>query len=128
MPCVRISTGIWARGIEMKLLEAVQAALVSAFRIPESDRDVSIDLYDDRCRLLSPGRTERYTRVEIIGIAARSTDAKRALFRAIVGNLEPLGVPRDNTRIYLMEPPAENWGIKGGRLASEVDLGFKIDV
>ena len=31
MPCVRIATGMWATGSETKLLEAVQAALVSAF-------------------------------------------------------------------------------------------------
>jgi hypothetical protein len=30
--------------------------------------------------------------------------------------------------IVLLEPPLENWGIRGGRPASEVDLGFKIDI
>ena len=43
MPCVRIATGTWAAGSEMKLIEAVQSALVAAFRIPESDRDVMLD-------------------------------------------------------------------------------------
>jgi len=128
MPCVRIATGLWAQGIEMKLLEAVQAALVSAFRIPESDRDVVLDLYDDTRRIYSTGRSERYTRVEIIGIAARSAGAKRELFRSIADNLEALGVPRDHTRIYLIEPPAESWGVMGGQPASEVDLGFQIDI
>ena len=32
MPCVRIATGTWAIGVEMKLIEAVQSALVSAFK------------------------------------------------------------------------------------------------
>jgi hypothetical protein len=41
MPCMRIATGAWAAGSEMKLIEAVQSALVAAFRIPESDRDVA---------------------------------------------------------------------------------------
>lgn len=35
MPCVRIATGTWAIGDEMKLIEAVQSALVSAFQIPD---------------------------------------------------------------------------------------------
>lgn len=128
MPCVRIATGTWAVGIEMKLIEAVQSALVNAFRIPEGDRDVVLDLYDANRRIVSHGRSERYTRVEIIGIAAQSKDAKRSLFKAIADNLEAVGVPRTETRIFMIEPPAESWGIKGGLLASEADLGFKIEV
>lgn len=128
MPCVRIATGKWAVGSEMKLIEAVQTALVSAFKIPEWDRDVVLDLYDENRRIVSTGRSERYTRVEIVGIAARSVEAKRALFKAIAGNLEAVGVPRNETRIFLIEPPPESWGIKGGVPASEGDLGFKVDV
>ena len=128
MPCVRIATGLWATGVEMKLIEAVQSALVSAFQIPEGDRDVVLDLYDENRRIVSTGRSERYTRIEIVGIAARSIEAKRALFRTIAKNLEAVGVPRQETRIYLIEPPAESWGVLGGTLASEAKLGFRIDV
>jgi phenylpyruvate tautomerase PptA (4-oxalocrotonate tautomerase family) len=128
MPCVRIATGVWAAGLEMKLIEAVQSALVAAFRIPEGDRDVVLDLYSENRRVVAAGQSERYTRVEIIGIAARSLEAKRALFRAIADNLEAVGVPRNEMRIFLIEPPAENWGIGGGVLASEADIGFKVNV
>jgi phenylpyruvate tautomerase PptA (4-oxalocrotonate tautomerase family) len=128
MPCVRIATGAWAAGSEMKLIEAVQSALVAAFKIPEGDRDVVLDLYGENRRIVSAGRSERYTRVEIVGIAARSLEAKRALFKAIADNLEAVGVPRNETRIFLIEPPSESWGIKGGVLASEADIGFKINL
>ena len=128
MPCVRIATGMWAVGVEMTLIDAVQSALVTAIKIPDWYRDVVLDLYDVNRRIVSTGRSERYTRIEIIGIAARSKDAKRALFKTIADNLEVVGVPRAETRIFLIEPPAESWGIKGGQLASEVELGFKIDV
>ena len=128
MPCVRITTGKWAEGLEIELMEAVQSALVSAFKIPESDRDVVLDLYEESRRLVSHGRSERYTRVEILGIAERSLNAKRVLFKTIVENLLSVGVPKLETRIVLMEPPADSWGVKGGIPASEVDLGFKIDV
>ncbi len=128
MPCVRIATGTWAELQAMALIEAVQAALVSAFRIPEGDRDVVLDLYDAHRRIVPAGRSERYTRVEIVGIAARSAEAKRALFRAIVENLEALGVPRTETRIYIAEPPPESWGVMGGIPATEAQLGFRIDV
>jgi len=128
MPCVRIATGTWAAGSEMRLIEAVQTALVAAFRIPEGDRDVVLDLYGENRRIVSAGRSERYTRVEIVGIAARSLEAKRALFKAIADNLEAVGVPRNENRIFLIEPPADCWGIKGGVLASEADIGFEINV
>ena len=128
MPCVRITTGKWAEGLEIELMEAVQSALVSAFKIPESDRDVVLDLYEKSRRLVSHGRSERYTRVEILGIAERSLNAKCVLFKTIVENLLSVGVPKSETRIVLVEPPADSWGVKGGIPASEVDLGFKIDV
>jgi phenylpyruvate tautomerase PptA (4-oxalocrotonate tautomerase family) len=82
-------------------------------------------MYDERRRIVSTGRSERYTPIEIIGIAARSMAAKRALFKAIVDNLETVGVPRNETRIVLLEPPAESWGVKGGMPASEVDMGSR---
>jgi phenylpyruvate tautomerase PptA (4-oxalocrotonate tautomerase family) len=128
MPCVRIATGLWATGREAAVIAAVQSALVEAFRLPEGDRDVVLDLYGAERRIVPAGRSDRYTRVEIIGIAARSAEAKRALYRAIADNLERLGVPRLESRIVLIEPPPENWGVKGGIPASEADLGFRIDV
>jgi hypothetical protein len=66
VPCVRIATGTWAASVEMKLIEAVQSALISAFKIPEWDRDVVLDLYGANQRIVSTARSERYTRIEII--------------------------------------------------------------
>jgi hypothetical protein len=63
---------------------------------------VVLDLYGENRRIVSAGHPERYTRVEIVGIAARSLEAKGALFRAIADNLEAVG----ETRIFLIEPPA----------------------
>jgi hypothetical protein len=128
MPCVTLATGRWALGREMELIEAVQSALVTAFKIPDWDRDVVLDLYDDGRRIVSAGRSERYTRVTIIGIAGRSMDAKRALYRTVVQNLAAVGVPATEVRIVLIEPPPESWGVRGGLPASETDIGFKLDV
>lgn len=59
MPCVRIATGHWAAGSEPRLIEAVQSALVSTFQISESDRDVVLDLYDEKRRIVATGRSDR---------------------------------------------------------------------
>lgn len=128
MPSTRIVTGAWARGQELKVIEAVQAALVSALKIPEKDRDVVIDTYDETNRIVMTGRSQRFTRVEVTLFAGRSLDAKRALYKALNTNLVALGVPETEVKTILIEVPAENWGLRGGHPASEIDLGFKIDV
>lgn len=75
-----------------------------------------------------PGTREKFTLVEITMFAGRSRSAKRALYRAIVRNLGALGIPPEDVRVLLQEPPLENWGLADGIPASEADLGFKIDV
>ena len=66
--------------------------------------------------------------MEIDLFSGRSLAAKKALYRAIVGNLAAFGIPADQIKVLLRESAAENWGIRGGVPASEVDLGFKVDV
>ena len=128
MPSTRITTGLWARGSETRLIEAVQSALLSALKIPDYDRDVVLDLYDEVSRIVPTGRSDRYVRVEITLFSGRSLDAKKALYSALVANLSALDVPSNEIKIVLIEVPPENWGLRGGQSASEIDLGFRIDV
>ncbi len=92
------------------------------------DRDIVLDIYDETTRIVLTGRSQRYTRVEVTLFAGRSMEAKRALYKAMVSNLAALGVPENEVKTVLIEVPAENWGLRGGYPASEIDLGFKIDV
>jgi len=39
--------------------------------------------------------------------------------------LEELGTPRDDVLVVIHEPPMQNWGIRGGRPAEEVELGYR---
>jgi phenylpyruvate tautomerase PptA (4-oxalocrotonate tautomerase family) len=128
MPSTRITTGTWARSSETRLIEAVQGALLAALKIPDYDRDVVLDLYDEASRIVPTGRSDRYMRVEIILFSGRSLDAKKALYGALVANLGVIGVPANEIKIVLIEVPPENWGLRGGQPASEIDLGFRIDV
>lgn len=128
MPSTRITTGTWVRDSEMKVIEAVQAALLSSLKLPDYDRDVVLDVYEADTRIVPTGRSERYTRIEIMMFSGRSIDAKRLLYRTLVANLSEMGVPASEIKIVLVEVPAENWGLRGGLPASEIDLGFKVDV
>jgi phenylpyruvate tautomerase PptA (4-oxalocrotonate tautomerase family) len=128
MPGTRLTTGTWVRGSEMKVIEAVQTALFSSLKLPDYDRDIVLDVYDSDTRIVPTGRSERYTRIEIMMFSGRSMDAKRLLYKTLVANLSEMGVPANEIKIILIEVPAENWGLRGGLSASEIDLGFKVDV
>ncbi|MDA9476750.1 4-oxalocrotonate tautomerase [Bradyrhizobium sp. CCBAU 65884] len=123
-----MTTGGWARGSEQKAIEAVQSALLSVLKRPDYDRDVVLDIYDADVRIVPTGRSEHYTRVEVVMFSGRSLEAKRALYKLLVANLSALGVPATEIKIILLEVPAENWGLRGGYPASEIDLDFKVDV
>lgn len=111
-----------------RLLDAVHAALVEAFGIPEDDRTQRLVEHDPENFEIDPGHSEKYTLVEITAFPGRSPSAKRALYKALVRNLGEAGVPADDVFIVMHEPPMENWGIRGGRSADEVDLGFRVDI
>ncbi len=128
MPSTRITTGEWARGREPEIIEAVQSALLDALKIPDYDRDVVVDIHGAATRIVPTGRSQHFTRLEIILFAGRSLEAKRGLYKAVVAKLSALGVPETEIKIVLIEVPPQNWGIRGGVPASEVELGFKIDV
>lgn len=115
---------------EVALMDAVHAALVEAFRIPARDRHVRLIVHEPHRFACPPDRAQPqlYTHISIDAFAGRSVDAKRALYKAIVRRLSELGIPPDHVKILLRESPAENWGIRGGQAACDVDLGFKVDV
>ncbi|MBJ7473155.1 MAG: tautomerase family protein, partial [Solirubrobacteraceae bacterium] len=53
---------------------------------------------------------------------------KRELYREIVARLAPFGIPDDHVTVVLREIEQENWGIRGGQAACDVDLGFDVTV
>jgi len=42
--------------------------------------------------------------------------------------LATAGVPAQDILVVLHEPPMENWAIRGGKPANEVDIGYRVDV
>jgi phenylpyruvate tautomerase PptA (4-oxalocrotonate tautomerase family) len=110
------------------ILDAIHAALVAAFKIPDSDRVQRIIEHAPEDFEFPPEHTDRYTLITITCFAGRSIDAKRDLYREIVTRLEGCGVPPRAVKIVLIEVPLANWGLRGGTPASDLDLGFKIDV
>ncbi|MBN9489722.1 MAG: tautomerase family protein [Alphaproteobacteria bacterium] len=122
MPSTRITTGVWARGRERELIELVQSALLDSLKIPDWDRDVIATALEPQQRIVPSGNSDFYTRIEIILFVGRPIEAKRALYSSIVEKLGTLGIPKKEIKTILIEMGPDNWGIKGGFPASEVDF------
>ena len=111
------------------ILDGVHAALVECFKIPDHDRQQVLREHAPDNFDRPPGRSDNFTLVQILAFPGRSREAKRDLFAALVRNLQRApGIDPLDVIIVIGEPPRDNWGIRGGQQASDLDLGFKIDV
>ena len=110
------------------VIEALYQAQREALQVPEWDRQIRYVEHKADYFHVVPGRTENYLLVEISLFAGRSIDAKRALYRSIVQRLGRLGVQPSDITIVVYDIPLHDWGIRGGQAASDVDLGFKVDI
>ncbi len=126
MPLVQIDVLRGRAASEKKaLFDAVHAALVGSLKIPDDDRVQTLVEHDED-DFDAPSPT--FTLVTITMFPGRSIDAKRALYQALVAALGEVGIPSNDVSVVLQEPPMENWGIRRGTPASEVELGFELDV
>jgi phenylpyruvate tautomerase PptA (4-oxalocrotonate tautomerase family) len=129
MPHVLVEArrGLWPQQKKV-LLEAAHAALVAAFKIPDTNRVGRFLEHAPEDFAIPAGKGERFAIVTIDALAGRSLEAKRALYREIVTRFEAAGIPKDDVVIVLHEIPPENWGTRGGQAASDLDLGFNLKV
>ncbi len=132
MALVRIEV-VKGRSPEEKrgLLDAIHEALITALKVPRGDPALRIVEHDPACFELPSAPhpvSDRYTLVEITMFSGRSIEAKRELYRQIVRRLGDLGVSAADITIVILESPTENWGVHGGQPASDVELGFAVEV
>ena len=129
MPISRIEVRKrWNAEDKRRLMETLHNALMATFKIPAGDKLIRFVEHAPEDFIVPPGCTENYVLVELSIFPGRSLDAKRQLYRAIVDGLGELKIAPTDVRIVLHEIPMENWGIRGGIPASEVDLGFSVTV
>lgn len=116
--------------VETKILEAVHASIVDAFKVSPVNRNVTLVVHEPH-RFL--GRTdcetpERLTNVSIYVLPGRSLQAKRELYRLLTTRLQALGIPGACVLIRLHELPPENFGVRGGQPVCDVELGYSVNV
>jgi phenylpyruvate tautomerase PptA (4-oxalocrotonate tautomerase family) len=129
MPMVKIEMRAGKTAAYKKaLLDGVHQALVVAFKIPDNDRVQKICEFTPENMEIPANKTADYIIIEITAFQGRSLDAKRNLYKNIVTELSArTGIRGDDIAIILQEVPLENWGVRG-KPASEVDIGFKVNV
>jgi phenylpyruvate tautomerase PptA (4-oxalocrotonate tautomerase family) len=129
MPIAKIETRrSWPSDKQQFLIGAVHAAMMEALKIPERDRLIRFVEHRPEHFIVPPGTTENYTLVEISLFPGRSLEAKRNLYRGIVARFGEIGIEPNDVRIVLYEVAQENWGVRGGMPACDVDLGFTVNV
>jgi phenylpyruvate tautomerase PptA (4-oxalocrotonate tautomerase family) len=112
---------------ETQIIDAVHAEMMHGLKIPSWDKNIRLFVHEPHRFAAPPGKDERYALISIDLFVGRSLDAKKEFYQALATNLEPLGIPPDHVKVVLREASRENWGI-GGLPASEIDLGFEVNV
>jgi len=129
MPTARIEVRRrWSPEEKQRILNAIHLAMIEALKIPPHDKLMRFIEHSPEDFVAPPNTSENFTLVEISLFSGRSLEAKRKLYKTIVESLSSLGVEPTDVRIILYEVPMDNWGIRGGIPASEVDLGFEVKV
>jgi phenylpyruvate tautomerase PptA (4-oxalocrotonate tautomerase family) len=111
-----------------QLFQAVHDALMESFRIPDDDRTQRIVEHEPENFEIPRGSSDRYTLIEITAFPGRTADAKRNLYRTLVQKLGEIAIDPTDVSVVILEPTLESWGVRGGRSAADVDLGFSLDV
>jgi phenylpyruvate tautomerase PptA (4-oxalocrotonate tautomerase family) len=127
MPTVKIEL---LKGKEIQSLirirDLVMDSVVEALQLVSDDRNIRLIEYDPDFFQMKPPYEML---IEISMFIGRTKETKRKLYKTIVDKLESNGLfDRNKILITLNEQNIENWGIRGGISADEIDLGFKINV
>lgn len=110
------------------LVEAVNRALIGVLGVAEDTHPVRLTEYDADSFLIPGSCSADFTLVEATLFAGRTPETKETLFKAIVANISALGVAENDIRTVIYDVPRDNWGLEGGVPASQVDLGFKVEI
>ena len=129
MPDVLIEVrGDWLGEKKAGFIDAVEDGIVEALRSPKEDKILRLVEHPPENFSIPSWAGERFTHIEITMFKGRSIEVKRALYRAIVGKLEPFGVPGNDIKIILIEVSPSEVGMRGGQAASDIEIGYEIAI
>lgn len=127
MPTVKIELKI-GRDIQTltKIRDLVMDSVVEILKLPTDDRNVRMIEYQPHLFQMKPPYE---ILIEISMFAGRTKNTKSELYKTIVERLELHGlIEKEKVLITLIEQPLENWGVRGGIPADEIDFGFHVKI
>jgi len=111
-----------------KMSDIIHSCVVDAFKFPADKKFHRFFPMAKEDFYYAPGRTERYTIIEISIFEGRSIEAKKELVRLLFSRLEEqLGIETNDIEITIFETPKCNWGIRG-QPGDELELNYKVGV
>lgn len=110
MPSIRIEAGAWLRGRERELMLAVNEATFEPLGVRAEHNDIVMNCRDENTRLIAPGKSERFCRIEIKMLVGRSDDQKRQLRSNICRSLQAFGFSDDDVKMIVTDVPKSNLG------------------
>jgi phenylpyruvate tautomerase PptA (4-oxalocrotonate tautomerase family) len=114
--------------IRIELSDAIHDCVVRTLQYPADKRAHRFIPLEPEEFLYPPGRSERYTILEISMFEGRSVETKKALIRELYRVLgERLHLAPVDLEITIFETPRHNWGIRG-LPGDELDLNYKVEV
>ena len=108
------------------LIETTMECVQDILKLPNSDRNIRVMEYENGMFFTkAPYRIL----IEISMFSGRTNETKKKLFQKIVTELSSeLGLKKEEIFILINEQAKENWGIRGGIPANEIDLGFNVEI
>lgn len=129
MPIVRIEDAtLRSPADQQTLVEILYASLKEVLGVSDEELQARYQ-HQPPQSMRTPGDRETYIQVTITLFKGRTFATKRRLYAEIVRRLSlGLMIAPDSILILLDEHDAENWGMRGGIPASEIDFGYCVDV
>jgi hypothetical protein len=129
MPDVLIEVrGDWLKERKVDFIRAIEDGIASSLQTPKDDKILRLVEHAPQNFSIPRWAGDYFTHIEITMFKGRSTEVKRELYRTIVKNLEPFGVPPNDVKIILLEVLPSEVGMRGGRAACDLEIGYEIAI
>ncbi|MBN1500479.1 MAG: tautomerase family protein [Spirochaetes bacterium] len=121
MPIVKVNVLKGLSSAEKKEIhDAIHQSLVSALKIEDWDYFHRLYEFSKEDFIFPESKSDRFILIEIHLFSGRTKEQKANLYKILCDSLENIGIPRMDIFIQVLDPPLENWGIRGGLPASDI--------
>jgi hypothetical protein len=129
MPDVLIEVrGDWLKARKVDFIGAIEDGIATSLKAPKDDKILRLVEHAPENFSVPCWAGDRFTHIEITMFKGRSIEVKRELYQSIVKNLEPFGVPPNDVKIILIEVFSSEVGMRGGRAACDLEIGYEIAI